>query len=75
MSRDPRAWRVEKFEGLGFAHNEAVALADSKDAKGVHVYWGDVEKALQAGVSEALALEIYVEHHVPTTALVIEGSE
>jgi len=72
MSRDPQDWRIEKFESLGFTYHEALALARSKDAKGVHVYWGDVQKALELGADHAKALELYVEdtYEQPSTALV-----
>jgi hypothetical protein len=77
MTADPRKWRIERFEALGFSYHESVALADSRDRNGVPVYWPKVEAALGAGLSHAQALEIFVEEEqpLPPTALVIEGSE
>ena len=72
MTADPRKWRIEKFEGMGFTHGEAVALADSKDKTGVPVYWGDVQNAIAAGATEAQALDLFVDRAVPSTALVYE---
>jgi len=77
VTADPRKWRIERFEALGFSYNEAVALADSNDRSGVAVYWPKVEAAIEAGLSHAQVLEIFVEEKQPKppTALVIEGSE
>jgi len=77
MTADPRKWRIERFESMGFSYQEAVALADSRDRMGVHVYWGNVKQALDSGASHVDVLEVFVEEEqpLPPTALVIEGSE
>ena len=76
MSDAERKWRIERFEAMGFTHQEASALADSRDFHGVPVYWGNVKKVLDAGVSRPTALDLFVDlPERPATALVIEGSE
>lgn len=64
MTADPFKWRVEKFVELGFAEHEARALALSRDAKGVHVYWAKVKQALDAGASHTQALDLFISEGV-----------
>lgn len=54
-----RAWRVEQYVRLGFPDWTAQVLADTRDADGVPLYWGDVEALLQRGASHSDALRIF----------------
>jgi hypothetical protein len=51
--------RVERFLELGFSEVNAELLALAKDAKGFSRYWGDVAKALDAGVSHEQAIAVF----------------
>ena len=64
MTADPFLWRFEKFAELGFSPQEATALANSRDSKGVPVYWAKVKQALDAGASHATALELFISEGV-----------
>jgi hypothetical protein len=51
--------RVERFLELGFSEINAELLALAKDAKGFPRYWGDVAKALDAGLSREQAITVF----------------
>lgn len=49
---------------MGFSPDEANALAHSREATGFHVYHGDVKRRLDAGMSRAAALALFVSEGV-----------
>ena len=57
----PEGYRIDCFLYLGFTHPQAVELAQSKDAKGVFVYHGDVKTVLDGGCSHNVAFDIFCE--------------
>ncbi len=44
-------WRAEQFSGLGFGHDDSFVLAHTRRADGFYLYWGDVDRAINAGAT------------------------
>lgn len=52
------AHRVERYAHLGFTETDAQLLACAKDADGFFIYWGDVDRMLEAGCDHAKVVAI-----------------
>lgn len=46
MTADHIAYRVEKYEAMGFSYAESVTLSHTHDDTGIPLYWDDVETLL-----------------------------
>lgn len=57
----PEDYRLDRFLDMGFSHPQASELAQSKDANGVWIYWGDVKAVLDAGCDHNTAFDIFCE--------------
>lgn len=58
----PRAWRRERFVGLGFTEFQAEVLANTLDGRGFFVWWADVKALfLDKGCDHATAFDILSE--------------
>lgn len=61
MSADHIAYRVEKYERMGFSYPEAVTLSHTYDDNNVALYWDDVKTLLErTGGNHAQTLDILV---------------
>lgn len=62
MVTDHIAYRVEKYEAMGFSYAEAVTLSHTLDSKGVALYWDEVKKLLNdTGGNHAVTLDILID--------------
>ena len=48
MTADPREWRIEQYEKMGWGRSSSARLADTLDDQGIHLYWGDVKRMLES---------------------------
>lgn len=61
MSADHIAYRVEKYESMGFSYAESVTLAHTYDDNNIALYWFDVKKLLEkTGDNHAQTLDILI---------------
>lgn len=51
--------RALMFSELGFGHDDAFALANTRKSDGFHLYWGEVAKALSAGATHEQIIDWY----------------
>lgn len=59
MTADHIAYRVEKYEQMGFSYAESCMLSHTYDDKDVALYWDDVRKLLdKTGGNHAQVLDI-----------------
>ena len=73
MPVDHIAYRVRRYEQMGFSYPEALTLSHTFDDKGVVLYWDDVKTLLEATHgNHAVVLDILID--LPTVEVKYESA-
>lgn len=74
VTADHIAYRIEKYEKMGFSYPEACTLSHTFDDAGLPLYWDDVVKLLEkTGGNHAIVLDILISG--PEVPMVQYGGE